>query len=959
MPASHDAPPAPKRRRHDSSSPPFASRPSYNLGPLPRSGVPSHPNENVSPRFRSQNHIPPNTYRPTSSPDLRQPIPQKSPYQRLPPHSRSPPHSHWQNPQQHHSNITGDSNPNGPASTSSHALPPPLPPFSRVNVPELANLALPSPFPRIPSFAPSASGFSRPYLPLDALHSMPQSTSAQMQPQSTVNHQNAAGQGNGIQTSAVLPSVSPLVPTSPQSRSEMPRSDFGRQTQQASQGGRPNSNGITWPPVPDNLAPTIGSITPVAEALALLDDDSPIIKALMNVLTSQSNASLQAQSNHERLLNFRGFPPNCNPNPHALLVLSKIDLDILAWIFAVPKHGRKDDLARRILGSLQAPLRYRIPPQARRPASLRNITRAGTRAPAAMQQISAYRTQGSGASRLPVPRSNMPNLAPNPNSTSLRGDSLLQHLGRQLNPTANARQPSTLSQPYPNGPRARLSAADIRGRQVRDATCESLRGYSFKDGENPFNDPMNPPLGNSQNYTVFTSVHLSRGTSDPVLMFPTPSPIDFKKRPEIAGGDLQIHLRCLKIEPKKPKSEWKQSWPFPASCRVNGHTVILNQAQRYTNGKLAGIDTATNISPFLRKYKASTSENNRITLRRQTSTATPASGQFVLFAQEILVYTRETMIRNVHSGSERYWADHRRALEEKGIISCSTSKYEMARLGVVEFLRDPDGLTVSSMKVSLRCPLALTRITTPVKGKRCHHVQCFDLENFLEYSRRSSKFECPVCNKNTAYPSMLVISPYIEYALEKYTDCDEVEISQDGSMVPVERKQIGIASDDEEEDMSKSRTSGGTGSTHGGSKPAEVVDLTLDSDDDEPANMQPSNNTADHVMVDSSVPNMPIALEHASSGDQDIFSSGQEYHSDQNMIVQSNDHEQGATNDAAGLDQEIDFTFRSDFVPWEDTGPVSEDVGTMSLPMRIQPQTASNGNPRENWPIDVIAIDSD
>lgn len=780
-----------------------------------------------------------------------------------------------------------------------------------------------------------------------------------MQLQSNINHQNAVGRGNGIPSSTVLPPVSPLVPSSPQSRSETPRRDFARRAQQTSQGRRANTNGVTWPPMRDNLTPTIGSITPVAEALALLENESPIIKALAQVLTPQLDGGLQVQSNHEPILNFRGFPPNFEPNFHALLTLSKIDLDILAWIFVVPKHGRKDDLARRILKSLQAPLRYRVPPQARRPPSLRNITGAGTQASAAMQQIGTYRTQGSGASRLPTPRSNMPNLAPNPNSTGLHGDSLLQYLGRQLNPTSNARQPPILSQTYPNGPRARLSAAEVRGRQVRDSAHELLRGYSFKDGENPFNEPMNPPLGNSQNYAIFTSVQLSRGNSDPVLMFPTPSPIDLKKRPEIAGGDLQIHLRCLRIEPKKPKSEWKQFWPFPASCRVNGHAVALNQAQRYTNGKLAGIDTATNITPFLRKYKSSMSENNRVTLRRQTSTATPASGQFVLFAQEILVYTRETMTKNVHSGSERYWADHRRALEEKGIISHSTSKYEMARLGVVEFLRDPDGLTVSSMKVSLRCPLALTRITTPVKGKRCHHVQCFDLENFLEYSRRSSKFECPVCNKNTAYPSMLVISPYIEYALEKYTDCDEVEISQDGSMVPVERKQTGVASDDDEEDMSKSRVSGGTGSTQCGSKPAEVVDLTLDSDDDEEATAQPSNVAADLVMADSSVPDMPVATDHASSGDQHIFSSGEEYECDQNMTVQSNEQEQGATNDATGLDQEIDFTFRSDFVPWEDTGPASEDVGTVPLPLRIQPQTSSSGNPRENWPIDVIAIDSD
>ncbi|PXF41086.1 Zinc finger MIZ domain-containing protein 1 [Gracilariopsis chorda] len=258
-------------------------------------------------------------------------------------------------------------------------------------------------------------------------------------------------------------------------------------------------------------------------------------------------------------------------------------------------------------------------------------------------------------------------------------------------------------------------------------------------------------------------VQLSRGVQDPVLRFLTPPPADPVSRPEVKGGDVQVHLRCLRVEFQKPKSAWQQAWPFPTQCRVNGNIVTLNQAQRYTNGKLAGRDAATNITPYLRKRKpAGPNVQNMVVLRTQSNSATAASGQFVLIAQEILVLSHETMTSSVFEASEKYWNDYRQTQIEKGDITKDTSAFEMAKKGIMQFLTDPEGLFVSSMKVSLRGLLALTWIKTPVKGKRWQHVQCFDLDNYLEYPGRSSKFECPVCNKPTAQPSMLVISPYIE-----------------------------------------------------------------------------------------------------------------------------------------------------------------------------------------------------
>jgi hypothetical protein len=56
--------------------------------------------------------------------------------------------------------------------------------------------------------------------------------------------------------------------------------------------------------------------------------------------------------------------------------------------------------------------------------------------------------------------------------------------------------------------------------------------------------------------------------------------------------------------------------------------------------------------------------------------------------------------------------------------------------------------------VRLTCPLLMTgRIRTPVVGKRCRHLQCFDLWNYIATTRKQSnlmnRWRCPVCSLAT------------------------------------------------------------------------------------------------------------------------------------------------------------------------------------------------------------------
>jgi hypothetical protein len=71
-------------------------------------------------------------------------------------------------------------------------------------------------------------------------------------------------------------------------------------------------------------------------------------------------------------------------------------------------------------------------------------------------------------------------------------------------------------------------------------------------------------------------------------------------------------------------------------------------------------------------------------------------------------------------------------------------------------LKDEDFLSSLMKKLSLKCPISLSRIKIPVRGKHCKHVQCFDLRSFVE----ENSWICPCCNSSILDLRMLVVDPF-------------------------------------------------------------------------------------------------------------------------------------------------------------------------------------------------------
>jgi len=60
-------------------------------------------------------------------------------------------------------------------------------------------------------------------------------------------------------------------------------------------------------------------------------------------------------------------------------------------------------------------------------------------------------------------------------------------------------------------------------------------------------------------------------------------------------------------------------------------------------------------------------------------------------------------------------------------------------------LREKSHVYLFCYQVPLKCPITFKRITLPARGHECKHIQCFDLESYLQLNCERGSWRCPVC----------------------------------------------------------------------------------------------------------------------------------------------------------------------------------------------------------------------
>jgi len=119
----------------------------------------------------------------------------------------------------------------------------------------------------------------------------------------------------------------------------------------------------------------------------------------------------------------------------------------------------------------------------------------------------------------------------------------------------------------------------------------------------------------------------------------------------------------------------------------------------------------------------------------------------------------------------------------------------------------------SSLTFSLLCPMSKVAIDTPVRGRNCKHLQCFDFKSYLHSNNHISagRWRCGVCEEFIPIES-LVRCGLFEEMLKEYKDKisgvrDKVSYKSDNTFVlkPEYRLRYGggKGNDDEEGRIAK------------------------------------------------------------------------------------------------------------------------------------------------------------
>ncbi|XP_066917300.1 E3 SUMO-protein ligase PIAS2-like isoform X2 [Clytia hemisphaerica] len=95
--------------------------------------------------------------------------------------------------------------------------------------------------------------------------------------------------------------------------------------------------------------------------------------------------------------------------------------------------------------------------------------------------------------------------------------------------------------------------------------------------------------------------------------------------------------------------------------------------------------------------------------------------------------------------------------------------------------QDPDSeIALTSLKVSLCCPIGRTRMTMPCRATNCKHLQCFDGSLYIQMNERKPSWVCPVCDQKAYYDQLFKDGMFMDI-MEQSVHCDEIMFFEDGS----------------------------------------------------------------------------------------------------------------------------------------------------------------------------------
>ncbi|XP_037536751.1 zinc finger MIZ domain-containing protein 2 [Nematolebias whitei] len=212
--------------------------------------------------------------------------------------------------------------------------------------------------------------------------------------------------------------------------------------------------------------------------------------------------------------------------------------------------------------------------------------------------------------------------------------------------------------------------------------------------------------------------------------------------------DLELQFKCYHHEDRQMNT----NWPASVQVSVNATPLTIKRGDNKTSHK-----------PL---YLKQVCQPGRNTIQI-TVTACCCSHLFVL------QLVHRPSVRSVLQGLMK-----KRLLPAEHCVTKIKRNFSSGSIAGTPGLNGEDGVEQTAIRVSLKCPITFRRIQLPARGHDCRHIQCFDLESYLQLNCERGTWRCPVCNK-TALLEGLEVDQYMLGILIYVQNSDYEEITID------------------------------------------------------------------------------------------------------------------------------------------------------------------------------------
>ena len=266
---------------------------------------------------------------------------------------------------------------------------------------------------------------------------------------------------------------------------------------------------------------------------------------------------------------------------------------------------------------------------------------------------------------------------------------------------------------------------------------------------------------------------------------------------EYTNGSLRYRLRCCRIDTDKAvtESDWvtkETSWPDHIFPHFNGEKLVVRRGTHH--GKDLPVELTDFVVPGVNKLKVATMQAG--------PTADKMVRRFHLAVEVLETFSHSAILEHV-------WATG--VVDSAQILDKIRKRIDAVPDEDGIAVIDQSGVTASELSIDLTDPFSASIFSIPVRGSACTHMECFDLETWLNtrpikqaikygqqhvctYPKRlepsePDRWKCPICFAD-ARPRSLRIDSFllgVRRQLEEQNKLDtkSILVAADGTWRPV------------------------------------------------------------------------------------------------------------------------------------------------------------------------------